>query len=90
MSPRRETAIPADTSPEVWRAQMRALAAMTPARRLATWEALNEELSVMEEQAIRRLHPDFSEREVALELVRRRHGAPLAAAVAAWATRTAV
>lgn len=89
MSLRRETAIPADTSPEVWRAQMRALAAMSPARRLAMWEALNDELAAMEEQAVRRLHPDFSQREVALELVRRRHGAPLAAAVAAWAERTA-
>lgn len=80
--------IPADTSPEVWRAQMRALREMTVAQRLALWEQLNDELEVMEERAVRRQHPDFTDDEVRAELVRRRHGAELARA--AWPHLTRV
>ena len=72
------TAIPGDTSPDVWRKQMRSLRAMTPVQRLHIWEALNEQLAVLEEQAVRRRHPDWGDREVTYELIALRHGRGLA------------
>ena len=80
-------AIPADTSAEVWRAQMRAMGAMTVAQRLALWEQLNVELEEMERAAIRRQHPDFTEEEHQAVFVCRRHGADLARAVWPHLTR---
>jgi len=81
------SAIPADTSPDVWRAQMRAMGALTVAQRLALWEQLNEALEQMERAAILRQHPDFTEEEQQAEFVRRRHGADLARAVWPHLTR---
>lgn len=62
---------------------MRALAAMTPAQRLAMWEQLNDQLEQMEVHAVSRQHPTFSEHELQVELIRRRHGEAL---THAWLT----
>ena len=62
---------------------MRAVAALTPTQRLELWEQLNDELEAMEVRAIRRQHPSFSEREMQIEIVRRRHGEAL---TQAWLT----
>lgn len=90
MTPAASSAVPADTTPAAWRAHMRALAAMTPAQRLALWEELNDELEEMEVRAIRRQHPEFTEHELQVEIVRRRHGEALTQAWltnALWVTR---
>ncbi|MFM7253319.1 MAG: hypothetical protein ACKO27_09695 [Ilumatobacteraceae bacterium] len=72
--------VPADTTPEAWRVQMRAMAALTPQQRLALWADLNEQVAAMEEAAVRRQHPELDDLGVGLELIRRRHGDALAAA----------
>jgi len=81
MDRRAASGVAVDTSPEVWRKQMGALEAMTPQRRLQLWEALNAELAELEERALRRQHPSLDDREVLVELVRRRYGEALAGAV---------
>ena len=73
--------VPADTSPEVWRMQMSALGAMTPEQRLALWEESQRQFSLMEDVAMRRLHPDFSDYQILVELVRARYGDELASKV---------
>lgn len=76
--------MPADTSPEMWRRQMAAIAERSVAERLEEWEALNRELAQMEAAGVRLGHPDYSD-EVFLALVRRRHGDRLVRA--AWPGR---
>ncbi|MEM7273502.1 MAG: hypothetical protein AAF547_10515 [Actinomycetota bacterium] len=71
-------AIPADTSPEAWRAQMAAIGRRSVSERLAEWEALNRAGAKMEADAVRRQHAAFTDREVFLTLVRRRYGDQLA------------
>ncbi|MFM9173642.1 MAG: hypothetical protein ACKOQU_12785 [Acidimicrobiaceae bacterium] len=73
--------VPADTSPEVWRMQMSALGAMTPEQRLDLWEESQRQFSLMEDTAMRRLHPDFSDFRILVELVRARYGDELASKV---------
>lgn len=70
--------VPIDTSPEVWRMQMSALGSMTPENRLALWEESQKQFSLMEDAAMRRLHPDFSDYQILVELVRARYGDELA------------
>lgn len=70
--------VPIDTSPEVWRMQMSALGSMTPENRLALWEESQRQFSLMEDAAMRRLHPDFSDYQILVELVRARYGDELA------------
>jgi hypothetical protein len=53
---------------------MKAIGRRSVAERLAEWEALNRKGAEMEAQAVRRLHPGFTDREVFLTLVRRRYG----------------
>lgn len=74
-------AIPADTSPEVWRQQMAAIARRSVAERLDEWAQLNRGVERMAEGAVRRRHPDYDDRQVFLALVRRRYGDDLALAV---------
>lgn len=81
MSVKNPTFIPADTSPEVWRRQMNALGSMTPEQRLALWEESQRQFSLMEDAAMRRLHPDFSDFQILVELVRARYGDELASKV---------
>ena len=78
MRPSNPPAVPIDTSVEVWRCQMDAIAAQTVEQRLEAWTELNTRLARMEEQAVRRCHPDFDDRKVLIELVRRRYGDKLA------------
>ena len=73
--------VPADTSPEVWRMQMSALGAMTPEQRLDLWEESQRQFSFMEDAAMRRLHPDFSDYKILVELVRARYGDELASKI---------
>ena len=77
---RNPPAIPADTTPEVWRMQMDALARRTPADRLAEWEVLDAAIAEMEAEGVRRRHPTYGERVFFLALVRRRYGDVLFAA----------
>lgn len=70
--------VPIDTSSEVWRMQMSALGSMTPENRLALWEESQRQFSLMEDAAMRRLHPDFSDFQILVELVRARYGDELA------------
>ena len=81
MAVKNSTIVPADTSPEVWRMQMSALGAMTPEQRLALWEESQRQFSLMEDVAMRRLHPDFSDYQILVELVRARYGDELASKV---------
>jgi hypothetical protein len=53
---------------------MYAIAQRTPADRLSEWEALNCAIGEMEAEGVRRRHPEYSEREVFLAIVRRRYG----------------
>ncbi len=71
-------AIPADTSPEAWRRQMEATAQRTIPDRLDEWAQLNRGVMRMAEQAVRRRHPAYDERQVFLALVRRLYGDDLA------------
>lgn len=73
--------MPADTSPEVWQMQMNALGAMTPEQRLALWEESQKQSSLMEDAAMRRLHPEFSDHQILVELVRARYGDELASKI---------
>ena len=75
---RNPVAIPADTSPEVWRIQMEAIARRSVAERMAEWAALNREVAAMEADGVRRQHPGYTERQVFLALVRQRYGEELA------------
>lgn len=70
--------IPADTSPEVWRRQMDAIARRSIPDRLDEWAQLNRGVARMAEQAVRRRHPDYDDRQVFLALVRARYGDDLA------------
>ncbi len=73
--------MPADTSPEVWQMQMNALGAMTPEQRLALWEESQKQGSLMEDASMRRLHPEFSDHQILVELVRARYGDELASKI---------
>jgi hypothetical protein len=53
---------------------MHAIAQRTPAGRLSEWEALNRAIAAMEAEGVRRRHPEYSEREVFLAIVRYRYG----------------
>jgi hypothetical protein len=61
--------------------QMSALGSMTPEHRLALWEEAQRQFSLMEDAAMRRLHPDFSEYQILVELVRARYGDELASKI---------
>lgn len=81
-------AIPADTSREAWKRQMAALAQRSIADRLDEWAQLNRGVNRMAEQAVRRRHPDYDDRQVFLALVRRLYGDQLAFEV--WPEAAAV
>ena len=61
--------------------QMNALGAMTPEQRLALWEESQKQGSFMEDAAMRRLHPEFSDHQILVELVRARYGDELASKI---------
>jgi len=57
MSRRNPPAIPADTTEDVWRLQMAAIAQRSVADRLDEWAELNRAVARMEADGIRRRHP---------------------------------
>ncbi len=81
-------AIPSDTSHEAWRRQMAATAERTIPDRLDEWAQLNRGVNRMAEQAVRRRHPNYDDRQVFLALVRRLYGDDLALEV--WPEAIAV
>lgn len=76
--PRNPPAIPRDTSVDVWRRQMAAMAEKSVPQRLEEWAAFNRAMAEMEEAAVRRSHPDYDDHQIFLVLVRRRYGDALA------------
>lgn len=61
--------------------QMDALGALTPEQRLNMWEETQKQLSIMEDAAMRRFHPDFNDHQILVELVRARYGDELASRI---------
>jgi hypothetical protein len=53
---------------------MAAIGRRSVAERLEEWEALNRQGVEMEADGVRRQHPEFTDREVFLTMVRRRYG----------------
>jgi len=82
MSRRNPPAIPADTSEDVWRLQMAAIAQRSLAERLDEWAELNRAVARMEADGIRRRHPDYHDHQVMLAAARMRYGDDLVRA--AW------
>lgn len=74
VSSRNPPVVPADTSPDVWRRQMDAIASRSVEDRMEEWAALNQAVAQMEADAVRRRHPGYSDRQVFLALVRKRYG----------------
>lgn len=82
------TAVPRDTTRAVWQRQMAAIAERSVPDRLDEWAQLNRGANRMAEQAVRRRHPDYDDRQVFLALVRRTYGDDLALLV--WPDAAAV
>ncbi|TFH15552.1 MAG: hypothetical protein E4H05_08095 [Acidimicrobiales bacterium] len=74
--------IPADTSEDVWKRQMKAVAERSIEERLDEWQQLNEAVARMEAEGIRRRHPDYDDHQVLLAAARIRYGDALV--LAAW------
>ena len=53
---------------------MAAVAERSVAERLEQWSALNQQIGHLEAAGVRYRHPDYSEHEVFLAIVRRRYG----------------
>ena len=70
-----------DTSAEAAAVQLELIRQMTPAERLEKTFRLSSQLLWNAKQAIRRQHPEFSERQVSLKFIELHYGAELAAAV---------
>lgn len=70
--------------------QMDVLSAMTPEQRLALWEESQKQFAVMEDAAMRRLHPEFSNNQILVELVRARYGDELASKIVEFSSAAAV
>ena len=77
MTRRNPPHIPRDTSPAVWHRQMAAIRAQSVADRFEEWDALNRAVGKMEANWIKRRHPQYTEREVFLAIVRHRYGTDL-------------
>lgn len=73
-----------DTSPEAEAIQLDCLRRMTPQQRLSRTCALSQQVKRMAFEAIRRRHPDFSERQVQLLFIELTYGKDLAAEVKRW------
>lgn len=57
---------------------MAAISSRSIPDRLEEWAQLNRGINRMAEQAVRRRHPDYDDRQVFLALVRRVHGDEIA------------
>ena len=69
--------IPSDTSIEVWRADMAAIAAMAPIARLHACAALNRAMAQMQDEAVRRQYPTYNDAKVMRELIKRQYGSKI-------------
>jgi transposase len=74
MTGRNPPRVPADTSPEVWRRQMNAIACRSVAERLDEWAQVNQEVARLEAEGVRRRHPEYDDRQVLLACARMRYG----------------
>jgi len=77
----RPAGIPFDTAPEIWRLEIEALRKLTPEQRSQLWVDFQASIESMERDAIHRAHPDLNHDETVAMLIKRRHGADLAALV---------
>ncbi len=59
---------------------MAAIGARTPQQRLIEWEHLNRAAAKMEADAVRRRHPEYTERQVVIAVMRLRYGDELVGA----------
>jgi len=73
MSRRNPPAIHADTTEDVWRLPMAAIAQRSVADRLDEWAELNRAVARMEADGIRRRHPGYSDHQVMLAAARMRY-----------------
>lgn len=69
--------VPSDTSIEVWRADMEAIAAMTPITRLHVCATLNHAMAQMQDEAVRRQYPTYNDAQVMRELIKRQYGSKI-------------
>jgi hypothetical protein len=69
--------IPSDTSIEVWRADMAAIAAMAPIARLHACATLNRAMAQMQDEAVRRQYPTYNDAQVMRELMKRQYGSKI-------------
>ena len=76
-----------DTSPEFERVYIDMLRKLSPSKRFAMMASWSEFIVEVAKQGIRRDHPEASEEEVALILLARQHGQPLADKVRAYLAR---
>ncbi len=79
------TAVPLDTSPEAWNAQLTALRAMSGERRVEIALRLTRLAREASRAGIRARHPDYGEAEVRRAFFRLLHGDALTRAV--WPDR---
>jgi hypothetical protein len=77
----RPAGIPCDTAPEIWRLEIEALRKLTPEQRSQLWVDFQASIESMERDALHRAHPNLDQEETAAMLIKRRHGADLAALV---------
>ena len=73
-----------DTSPEIERVQIELLRKAPLTKRFAMMASWSQFIIEVSKQGIRRDHPEASEEEVALILLARQHGQPLADKVRAY------
>ena len=69
--------IPSDTSIEVWRADMAAIAAIAPIARLHACTTLNRAMAQMQDEAVRRQYPTYNDAQVMCELIKRQYGSKI-------------
>ena len=69
--------IPSDTSIEVWRADMAAIAEMAPIAQLHACATLNRAMAQMQDEAVRRQYPTYNDAQVMCELIKRQYGSKI-------------
>ena len=74
MASRNPPAIPADTTEDVWRLQMAAIARRSGEERLEEWFELNRAVARMEADGIRQRHPEYDDHQILLAQARLRYG----------------
>jgi hypothetical protein len=75
---------PADTDIRAWELYIGLIWRMTPEQKLARVFELNRRARAAQEEAIRRTHPDWSERNVILLAAARRFGEDLVRKAYSW------